>query len=215
MNSDPKTQGQWNLLPYHSGVLAVHAAVLPTGKVLFFAGSGNNPTRAASPDFGNMVKHFWSSVVWDPTIVPDPGKDNNFFHPDTLKDAKGRPIDFFCGGDAFLPDGRLLSAGGTQVYDAPNVHGFFGRTDALLFNPQTQQWTKTKDMAHGRWYPTLVTLGDGRILAAGGLSENSQKKYVTGALLGKERCMAGIERSPTTSVSRATALRTPVFDEGR
>ncbi|TMD60142.1 MAG: DUF1929 domain-containing protein [Chloroflexi bacterium] len=172
MNSDSKTQGLWELLPYHSEVLAVHAAVLPTGKVLFFAGSGNSPVRAASPDFGNMAKHFWTSVVWDPAIVPDPRKDNNFFHPDTLKDAKGRPIDFFCGGDAFLPDGRLLSAGGTQVYNVPNVHGFFGRTDALLFNPQTQQWTKTKNMAHGRWYPTLVTLGDGRILAASGLSEN-------------------------------------------
>ncbi len=173
MDSDPNTQGQWELLPYNSEVLAVHAAVLPTGKVLFYAGSANNPVRAESPDFGDMTKHFWTSVVWDPTIDPDPGNDNNFFHPDTLKDAKGRPIDFFCGNEAFLPDGSLLSAGGTLAYDVPKVHSFFGRPDVVLFDPQTQQWTTKKNMAHGRWYPALVTLGDGRILAGGGLSEHS------------------------------------------
>ena len=27
-------------------------------------------------------------------------------------------------------------------------------------------------MAHGRWYPTLVTLGDGRVLAVSGLNED-------------------------------------------
>ena len=37
-----KTKGVWRLLPYFSEVLPVHAALLHTGKVLFFAGSGNN-----------------------------------------------------------------------------------------------------------------------------------------------------------------------------
>ena len=39
------TKGVWRLLPYLSEVLPVHAALLHTGKVLFFAGSGNNAFR--------------------------------------------------------------------------------------------------------------------------------------------------------------------------
>ena len=169
LDTDPKTQGKWEQLPYLSEVLAVHAAVLPTGKVLFFAGSGNNFQRFKSDDFGNVAKGIYCSVVWDPTVPPNPLNDNNFFHPETLRNNQGKPIDFFCGGDAFLSDGSLLSAGGTQQYDLNG--GFQGRRDAILFDPQTRQWKPKASMAHGRWYPTLVSLGDDRILAASGISE--------------------------------------------
>jgi hypothetical protein len=37
--------GKWTLLKFGSEVLAVHAALLPTGKVLFAAGSGNSTVR--------------------------------------------------------------------------------------------------------------------------------------------------------------------------
>jgi hypothetical protein len=50
----------------HSGVLAIHAATLPSGKVMFFAGSGNNQVRVASPDYGNVAKGIYTSVTWDP-----------------------------------------------------------------------------------------------------------------------------------------------------
>lgn len=36
------TKGAWELLPCDSQILAVHAALLHTGKILFFAGSGND-----------------------------------------------------------------------------------------------------------------------------------------------------------------------------
>ena len=158
----PARDGRWELLPFHSGVLAVHAALLPQGKVLFFAGSGSSATRFASPDFGNPAKKIFTSVVWDPTAA---GPDN-FFHPQILFAADHRPFDFFCGGDTYLPDGRLLSAGGTIGYNP-----FRGRNDACAFDPATQQWSFVGHMQHGRWYPTLITLGDGRVLAATGLTE--------------------------------------------
>src|SRR4030081_2074707 len=41
LDTDPATHGSWTDLSFSSEVLAVHAAVLPTGKVMFFAGSGN------------------------------------------------------------------------------------------------------------------------------------------------------------------------------
>jgi hypothetical protein len=165
LDHDPAIHGQWELLPFHSGVLAVHAALLPTGKVLFFAGSGSSATRFHSPDFGNEQKGIFTSVVWDPATQPGPGNPN-FFHPKTIRDAHGHPFDFFCGGDSFLPDGRLLSAGGTSNYNP-----FKGRADVTVFDPKTQQWSFVTNMAHGRWYPTLITLGDRRILATTGLNE--------------------------------------------
>src|SRR5215204_2521880 len=159
LDHDPGRDGQWELLPFHSGVLAVHTALLPTGKVLFFAGSGSSAVRFASPQFGDEVAGVATSVVWDP-----PG--NAFSHPPTLRTADGTPFDFFCGGDSFLPDGRLLSAGGTLAYNP-----FKGRKDVAVFDPFTEQWSFAGEMEHGRWYPTLTTLADGRVLATTGLTE--------------------------------------------
>lgn len=166
LDTDPVTAGSWEALSFGSEVLAVHAAVLPAGKVLFFAGSGNVKERQESPDFGSIDKKIYTSVVWDPTVTPTNG-DENFFHPIAIKGDNGKVFDLFCGGDSFLADGRLLSAGGTLAFPGH----ISGRADAVLFNPTTQQWSQAGPMAHGRWYPTLVTLGDGRVLAASGLNE--------------------------------------------
>jgi hypothetical protein len=176
---DARDKGIWRLLPYFSEVLPVHAAVLHTGKVLFFAGSGNNAFRFNSPDFGDVSKKIFTSVVWDPS-------SGTFSHPATAfrTDGSQRPIDFFCGGHCFLPDGRLLVAGGSLAYDKIIVngqqqdagHGFKGTRDALIFDPSggsgAGAWTIIKSMAHGRWYPTLLMLGDGRVMAFSGLDEN-------------------------------------------
>jgi hypothetical protein len=44
-------------LPYYSQVLAIHAALLRTGHVPFFAGSGNNTVREADPYYGDVNQH--------------------------------------------------------------------------------------------------------------------------------------------------------------
>jgi Domain of unknown function (DUF1929)/FG-GAP-like repeat len=162
LDVNPQRDGQWELLDFHSGVVAVHAALLPTGKVLFFAGSGSSQNRFDSPDFGNMAKGIFTSVVWDPQAA-SPG---NFAHPQTIFDAHGKAFDFFCGGDNFLPDGKLISAGGTIGYNP-----YRGRADATVFDPQTGKWSFIASMTHGRWYPSLIALGDGRVLAATGFTE--------------------------------------------
>jgi hypothetical protein len=167
-------QGKWEQLPFHSEVLAVHAVLLHTGKVLFAAGSGNSTVRFSDPNFGNTAKKFWTSVVWDPTVSPPPDRDTNFSHPDTRRDAAGKVLDFFCGGETVLADGQVLCTGGTAKYPNDAAHTTFaGRADTLLFDPATGQWTVTRPMAHGRWYPTVITLGDGRALAAAGFDEHA------------------------------------------
>ena len=170
----PADVGTWQVLPFHSEVLAVHAALLPSGDVLFAAGSGNSLTRFRSQDFGDVAKKIWVSVVWDPTISPPPGHDTNFFHPATPHDGAGKVLDFFCGGETFLPDGGLLSAGGTLVFAHPGA-GFAGMPDTVVFDPATEQWVRRRPMQHGRWYPSLINLGDGRVLATAGLSETGRR----------------------------------------
>jgi hypothetical protein len=197
---DAAKDGKWTLLKYGSEVLAVHAALLPTGKVLFSAGSGNSTVRFNDKDsFGNEALRNWTSVVWDPTTVPpadvpaatggvDTGQDPQFFHPATTRDAQGNVLDMFCGGETPLPDGRLMSNGGTLAYDGDGK-GFAGRPDVLVFDPVTQQWTALASMAHGRWYPTVITLGDGRVLAAAGLDEtgSGQNRTLESYFVGSDR----------------------------
>src|SRR5438874_2592761 len=79
---DPATVGQWSAVtswPY----LAIHAHVLPNGKVMWWPGftNGDNPT------------------LWDPSTGTN-----------TPLAKAGANI--FCSGHAFLPDGTLLVAGG-------------------------------------------------------------------------------------------------------
>jgi hypothetical protein len=161
LDNDPRTQGTWEVLDFNSQVLAIHAALLRTGKVLFFSGSGNNQVRAHSPDFGDVAKGIFTSVLWDPATP----SGANFFHPPTHIGLDGKPFDFFCGGDTCLADGTLLSAGGNLAYPGK------GRRDVAAFDPVTEQWSGRAMMAQGRWYPTLLPLGDGRILAVSGLNE--------------------------------------------
>src|SRR5881409_3626671 len=92
LREHPAIHGSWELLPFNSQVLAIHAATLNTGKVLFFAGSGNNTVRAADPRFGNVAKGIYTSVVWDPGAP----QNHNFSHPPTIHRANGQPFDFFC-----------------------------------------------------------------------------------------------------------------------
>jgi hypothetical protein len=176
------TKGLWRLLPYFSEVLPVHAALLHTGKVLFFAGSGNNVFRFKSTDFGDEAKQIYTSVVWDPTKNIFDNK--TFDHPPTLHRADGSVIDYFCCGHTFLPDGRLLVAGGTIKYDVvifngtmqPAPNGFAGTRETVIFDPDPlrQDWKAEQPMAHGRWYPTVMMLSDGSVVAASGLDETAQ-----------------------------------------
>ena len=101
-------EGVWRILEMDSGVLAVHAALLPTGDVLFFAGSSNDPDAATAQQYGTRVWHYPASTM---------------SAPDT-------PVDLFCCGHAHLPDGRLLAAGGTERYDP-----FTGLKQSVVFDP--------------------------------------------------------------------------------
>lgn len=135
-------QGAWELSPCDSKTLAVHFALLHTGKLLIFSGSGNYPPR--------HVSHTYGSTLWDYA-------GGGYASP---------PIsyDMFCCGQATLANGDVLSAGGTQNYDSP----WEGANNAAIFSATGEHWTNVADMADGRWYPTLVSLADGTVAAFSG-----------------------------------------------
>jgi hypothetical protein len=166
LTESPAIHGKWEVLRFNSEVLAIHAAMLRTGRLLFFSGSGNNTARVADPSFGDVADGMYTSVVWDPQ-APD---GQNFAHPPTIFRQDGRPFDFFCGGDTFLADGRVLSAGGTQNYNAGND---LGQREAAVFDPVTEQWSAVPPMAGGRWYPQLLMLSDGHVLTVSGKNETN------------------------------------------
>lgn len=73
--------------------------------------------------------------------------------------------DLFCSGHSQLADGRLFVAGGNQVGCE-----FKGIIDTNIFDPVTRTWSRQPNMLDGRWYPTNVTLPDGRVLIFSGLN---------------------------------------------
>ncbi|MDN5857136.1 MAG: kelch motif-containing protein [Pseudonocardia sp.] len=89
--------GRWDVieLPEDVQINAIHAALLPTGKLLIIAGSGNEQAQFDAGTFRTLV---YDPATGATKLVPT-------------------PVDMFCAGHAFLPNGNLLVAGGTLRYE--------------------------------------------------------------------------------------------------
>ncbi len=143
---DPGAVGRWSEIIDLPNV-AIHTHVLPTGKVLFW-GRRINPTdsvdiQACEP------------FLWDPsTRTSNPTANRPAL-------ADGTPVNIFCSGHTFLPDGRLLVVGG-HIVDSNGIN------QACLYDPFQDLWSSTALMNEGRWYPTAITLPDGSALVSSG-----------------------------------------------
>jgi galactose oxidase len=118
--------------------VAIHMHMLPTGKVLFWSRREWDKTKPLE----GLNPRDCTPRLWDPstgtfTSLPKPG------------------FNLFCSGHTFLADGRLLVAGGHIVDSA-------GESRATIFNPENNTWAEYDNMKRGRWYPTVVTLPDGK-----------------------------------------------------
>ncbi|MFB3061395.1 MAG: hypothetical protein ACE10C_08520, partial [Candidatus Binatia bacterium] len=138
---DPAVMGEVKELPYSVPFNVTHTALLHTNEVLFLPGHGHDGDIKAS-------------TVWNPTDE----ETADFTTPSPEVD------DFlYCCHHSFLMDGRVLVMGG----------GGNSSSDAIkstwTFDPHSKTWTQVEDMEHKRWYPTAVTLPDGRVLAVSGL----------------------------------------------
>ena len=70
--------------------------------------------------------------------------------------------DILCSAQATLADGRVIVVGGGSAASSGAIK------TTLLFDPFANTWTRSTDMALGRWYGTATTLPDGRVLATSG-----------------------------------------------
>lgn len=148
-------QGQWKTLPSLMPINPVHAALLSNGQVLVVAGSGNCPPSQSGCPSG-------------PPYGPSNGSGALLLDPVSGQTVAQFSLswDMFCNGMVVLQDGTVLIDGGTIQYDP-----FHGEPQAAVFDPSTNTFTNVQNMAHGRWYPTVVTLGDGRVMTFSGLNE--------------------------------------------
>lgn len=125
----------------NTSTVAIHASILPNGRIFYM-------------DWSHQAK----------VLDPNTGSESNVSMSENL----------FCAGQAPLPNGNILLAGGTLRSDteADNCNGkWHGLNSAYEFNWSTNRLTKVASMKHGRWYPTCVTMGDGKVMVTQGFDE--------------------------------------------
>lgn len=153
---DPPVHGRWDVPWYGSGVVGVHAALLLNNKVVFYTYKVPDGCPSAPAPFG-------ASAVLD--------LNTGYLSTPPYVGAGGEHVmeNLFCAGQAFLANGRLLVAGGERE---DNVVRFEQATRSIhVFAPGGAgggTWTHVAACARGRWYPTCVTLPDGKVLVVGG-----------------------------------------------
>jgi galactose oxidase-like protein/radical copper oxidase GlxA-like protein len=172
--------GHWSLLPVPTSmrVNAIHAALLYTGKVLIIAGSGN--------DSANFKAGKFESILWDP-------KTDEFKKIAT-------PTDMFCGGHAFLPDGKLLIAGGTSRYEVLPGQVHYAAGVMLVTNTSVDYGTILRK-------GTTFAAADGRLYrstAAAVIPRAREQMVQVGGLL-KRRTVPSVTRTSVSSVTRGAA----------
>jgi hypothetical protein len=148
-NNVPHVTGTWVTLPYQMPVSPVSTTLLHDGRILIISGSENDASN------NSPGAESYRAAIWDPN-----GLDQNSVAVQNLQ------YDVFCSGTAVLPHGRPLIVGGTGDYS------FKGDNRASFFDPATQAFNQSQNMADGRWYATATALGDGRVMTIGGLGGN-------------------------------------------
>jgi hypothetical protein len=172
--TDPQA-GRWTTCELPVGFNPVHASVLPDGTVLLMAGSGNSPE-----DF--QAGHLRSYI----------------FTPDTCSTEEvPTPSDVFCSGHTSLANGNVLVAGGTGKYDP-----YGGVRTSYEYDWVQRRFVPVAPMAHGRWYPSAIELGNGDAFVVSGLDER-------GALVTRAEIYHPTTRTWTTVPYQFTAPTYP------
>jgi hypothetical protein len=188
--------GDGQVTAHHCFLTSVHTSHLHTGELLMFHGQHDERVWEIGAPASEMTWHpVGPETTWqrryndgdtvDGQVLDCPGGASWCF-----VDRTGFP-DLFCVGATQLADGSVLMGGGNVTGNASGG----GLQDLFRFQPVNAQgdpaesafengcgfgWSvetapggytnPLPQMTYDRWYPSLVTLGDGRVLIAGGTS---------------------------------------------
>jgi hypothetical protein len=214
---------------------------LPGGTVLFWnALEGEEmltgPTNSGVTDGAEYLVDDETRVL-DPVThrfrVPSPvgGGAHNTTHPDDLPlgPFAAQHYDYdngslFCSDQVFLADGSVFVAGGTDYYTEPyvpvadkGVLELEGIRNTRWFDRRSSAWRQGPAMHYGRWYPSLVTLADGNVFVASGVTKLIKPGYPTrptesGTNVRETETLLTGARRPAWVVNPASAERSlPLF----
>ena len=128
-------------------IIALHVVLLPDGRVL------NYGTDEQGQQGGQFVYD-----VWNPALGTDSTAHT------VLPNTTG--TDVFCAGQGVMASGEVLITGGDLTI---NGERNFSNQQTEIFHPQTNGITTAiAPMLYARWYPTIVALATGEMLALGG-----------------------------------------------
>ena len=169
--TDPAVVGAWTA-PFEGQVPAISMALLPDGRILYWGG--------VTADDHDQVFLMDAPHVADVAIMAPPyTAESVTFLP--IPEGMG---DLFCAGLTIMPDGRVLAAGGSEwLALGEEMSGFVdGASDTWSFDPATTSWAREADMANERWYPTVMTTGEGDALAVSGIQRLPQPQTLQDAI---------------------------------
>ncbi|MES2730097.1 MAG: galactose oxidase-like domain-containing protein [Bacteroidota bacterium] len=181
------SEGQWGST-LDLGIVAVHAALMRNGRnasVVFFS-----PPRVRDQNGNVGIDHsgHGGGFMWGTTHANSLETRLWDLRINQLRSLSiPCPRNLFCSGHAHLPDGRLFVAGGhihQGIAVEPGTEPWTGHIeepgdpDCLtgdaaervhLFDFQTGLWSvHPGKMRQKRWYPTVTTMPDGRMLITSG-----------------------------------------------
>lgn len=174
-------------------------AVLPDGRILYWNAleGTENIKNGIAAEFGNVSINDQTRVLdlsgieprWTEPGPVDAGANPKGYETEPLLPG-GQSTEryndgaLFCADLTALADGSVLAVGGTAYYNDPGsdaapfgVVELEGLRNSRIFDPQTDRWTQSGDMKYGRWYPTLVTLGNGDVFVASGVQKLLKPLY--------------------------------------
>ncbi len=124
--------------------VAVSMATLPNGQVLTYSGSERRTWPTTEQTY---------SAIWDPATG-------------IFQENLHQGHNMFCAAMSMTSDGKVLVNGGRNQGNSPWT---------TLFDYNNNEWQTVDNMASGgRWYPTTLATGDGKVMTALGTSRNTR-----------------------------------------
>jgi galactose oxidase len=138
--------------------VAIHAHLLPTGKILYWGRRSDTKSRALD----SLDEHKTMSYILD-LDTPEKLSSPAWNSP---RDTKGSEVNLFCSGHTFLPNGTLMVVGG-------HWQDGMGIDQVSVFDPFSTkgaggEWIPMPPMGRGRWYPSAISLPNGNVLVVSG-----------------------------------------------